>query len=217
MDDPVESKAYDEMDHSEVNVCFVKDFLAAESKLHDENILDVLDLGTGTARIPIELCRATPHCRIMASDAALSMLDIARLNVSQEGLEDRIQLHHGDAKSLGFEDGYFGAVISNSLIHHIRDPLPVVREMLRVTRPGGLLFVRDLMRPATLRKVEKLVMTYAKNEPAESQQLFRQSLIAALTLPEIQDLLGSLGIGKETVSATTDRHWTWCFRRPISP
>lgn len=207
MDDPLESQAYDAMDHDSVNRCFVEDFLRFEP-----SPADVLDLGTGTARIPIELCRQSDSCRIMASDAASSMLDIARMNLSEEGVEHRVQLHHGDAKSLGFDDDYFGSVISNSLIHHVPDPRVVLQEMVRVTRPGGTIFVRDLLRPSSMDQVESLVSCYTANEPAESQQLFRQSLIAALTCEEMADLVSALGFDPQTVKATSDRHWTWAAR-----
>jgi methylase of polypeptide subunit release factors len=68
MDDPQEAVVYDEMDHAEVNRRFVDDLLAGSPIGHD-----ILDLGTGTARIPIELCNRVPDCRVMASDGAVSM------------------------------------------------------------------------------------------------------------------------------------------------
>ena len=53
MDTPDEAIAYDEMDHSYVNRLFVDDYLSGVP----EGVNDLLDLGTGTARIPIEMCR----------------------------------------------------------------------------------------------------------------------------------------------------------------
>ena len=60
--------------------------------------------------------------------------------------------------------------------------------MRRVLRPGGLLFVRDLLRPKTADEVEHLVATYAGDETPQQRQLFRQSLHAALTLDELRVL-----------------------------
>ena len=59
MDTPAEAADYDAMDHREVNRAFVIDFLAAGPPPGE-----ILDLGTGTAQIPIELCRRrpTPAC-----------------------------------------------------------------------------------------------------------------------------------------------------------
>ena len=209
MDDPEESQAYDDMDHSAVNRQFVIDFLDS-GPAGDE----VLDLGTGTARIPIELCRQEQDCRIIASDAAVSMLEVAKINVAIEGFEHRIQLHHGDSKDLQFDDSLFDSVISNSLIHHVPKPEVVLAEMVRVVRPGGRLFVRDLMRPETLEEVERFVAAYSGQENKENQQLFRQSLIAALSLIEIRGMIEDAGFDTAGVQATSDRHWTWVARKP---
>ncbi len=204
MDDPDEAESYNAMDHTEVNRRFVEALLAAGPLGSD-----VLDLGTGTALIPIELCAQQGTCRVMASDAATCMLDVARYNLAVSGNEHRIQLHHGDSKQLGFEESMFDAVISNSLLHHVAEPRSVLAEMVRVCKPGGRIFVRDLFRPEALERVEELVTLYAVNETPFNRQLFRQSLIAALTLEEIQALVVEQGFAPESVQMTSDRHWTW--------
>jgi ubiquinone/menaquinone biosynthesis C-methylase UbiE len=209
MDTTEEATEYDTMDHSAVNRQFVED-LVAQGELGR----DILDLGTGTARIPIELCRANPHVRVMASDAAVSMLDLARYNIEVESLIGRIHLHHGDSKKLVFEDEYFDTVMSNSLVHHIPDPSCVLSEAVRVLRPGGLIFVRDLCRPQSDAQVEQFVKLYCGVETDTAQQLFRQSLHAALTLEEIRRMVEDLGFRAEGVQMSSDRHWTWADRKP---
>ena len=208
MDDPEESQAYDDMDHAEVNRVFVQDLLAT-GKLGER----VLDLGTGTARIPIELCEQHDECNVIASDAAVSMLEIAKLNIAIAGFEHRIELQLVDSKQLQLDDEEVDTVISNSLIHHVPEPMTVVREIARVLRPGGKVFLRDLMRPESLEEVEDLVRTYAGEEIEESQQLFRQSLIAALTVEEMQELVEQVGFSRDSVQATSDRHWTWAAEK----
>ena len=99
--------------------------------------------------------------------------------------------------------------MSNSLIHHIPEPIAALKEAVRVTAPGGLLFFRDLLRPETKEQLDALVQTYAGNEEAGAQQMFGESLHAALSLTEIRDLISSLGFDPESVQQTTDRHWTW--------
>jgi ubiquinone/menaquinone biosynthesis C-methylase UbiE len=208
MDTPDDAFDYDSMDHAEVNRRFVEDLLAAGLAEGD-----ILDLGTGTARIPIELCRQVDDCRVMAADAAIHMLDLARLNIELAGLITRITLTHLDAKQLPFSDGMFGAVISNSIVHHIPEPLSVLREAVRVTAPGGLLFFRDLLRPTDDQTVLQLVDTYAAGANDHQRKLFDDSLRAALDLNEIQDLVRQLGFDASGVIATSDRHWTWVARK----
>ena len=138
MDTEQEAIDYDAMDHSEVNRIFVDDLLAAGFENGD-----ILDVGTGTAQIPIELTRRlddleVDEFRIMAIDAAAHMLETARYNIAIQEIYDRIQLAQEDAKATSFADEMFDAVISNSIIHHIPEPHQCIAEMVRVCKPGGL-------------------------------------------------------------------------------
>ncbi|HEX5102681.1 MAG TPA: methyltransferase domain-containing protein [Pirellulaceae bacterium] len=251
MDSPLDAEDYDRMDHAAVNRVFVDDLLAAlgecgvrnaecgmeagdsvtpHSEFRTPHLLDVLDLGTGTALIPVELCRrcsarvsdpAEPadrrspiNVRVMAVDAATSMLDLARYNVEAAGLIEPVQLAHVDAKRLPYPDGMFDVVMSNSILHHIPEPLTVLREAVRVTKPGGLVFLRDLLRPESLEQLNHLVVTYAADCNEHQRKLFADSLHAALSLPEIRDLISQLGFPADSVQQTTDRHWTWTANRP---
>ena len=209
MDTYEEARDYDSMDHQAVNALFVQDLLTA-----GEIGTDILDVGTGTAQIPVELCRQDEDCRVIAIDMAAHMLDLARFNIEVDGFTQRIFLQQIDAKDMDFEASMFDSVISNSIIHHIPAPLSVLEESVRVTRPGGLLFFRDLMRPNSSEEVRGLVEAYAENENEHQRQMFDDSLRAALSLAEIRKMVGSLGFAEETVQATSDRHWTWVTRTP---
>ena len=212
MDTLEEARDYDAMDHADVNRVFVSDLLAAA-----EIGGDLLDLGTGTALIPIALCErleedGVEDYRIMAADLSTSMLDLARYNLEVRGLTNRIQLDHTDAKELHYEDDHFDTVISNSIVHHIPRPIGALREATRVVKPGGLLFFRDLMRPDEDGDVARLVETYAGDENEHQRQMLDDSLRAALSLEEIRELVVQLGFNPDTVQATSDRHWTWIAR-----
>jgi ubiquinone/menaquinone biosynthesis C-methylase UbiE len=208
MDSAEEAADYDAMDHSEVNRRFVDDLLSV-IRSEPEAMLDVLDLGTGTALIPIELCKKFPDCRVMAADAAVSMLELARYNIEVNGIIERIQLAHIDAKKLPFADAMFDVVMSNSIVHHIPEPMHVLREAIRVAKPGGLLFFRDLLRPETGERLQQLVASYTRGANEHQQRMFAESLHAALSLGEIRGLVASLGFAAECIQQTSDRHWTW--------
>ena len=207
MDTYEEARDYDSMGHQEVNTLFVQDLLAS-----GEIGIDVLDVGTGTAQIPVELCRQNEECRVIAIDMAAHMLDLARFNIEVDGFTQRIYLKQIDAKDMNFEQDMFDCVISNSIIHHIPQPRLVLQEAIRVARPGGLLFFRDLMRPESGEEVSRLVEMYAGDENPHQKQMFDDSLRAALSLEEIREMVTNLGFQGDSVQATSDRHWTWVDR-----
>src|SRR5215510_1972825 len=74
MDTPGEARDYDAMDHSAVNRAFVADFVE-----HWRSETPILDLGTGTALIPIEFYKSgSKSTRVVGVDLAAAMLDVGR-------------------------------------------------------------------------------------------------------------------------------------------
>jgi len=210
MDTESDARDYDAMDHSAVNRAFAADFHSIWANPGGT----VLDVGTGTAQIPIELCKHSVTFRVLAVDAAAHMLNLARTNIERAGLADRIAVELVDAKKLLHADGYYEAVVSNSIVHHIPEPFAVLSEMVRVCKPGGAIFVRDLARPADEALLKHLVTTYAGDANIHQQTMFAESLHAALTVEELQELVEKLGFSQHTVVMTSDRHWTWSAIRP---
>jgi ubiquinone/menaquinone biosynthesis C-methylase UbiE len=212
METPESVREYDAMDHAEVNERFVADFLAAHGPCRGGEILDV---GTGTARIPIALARADEKACVLAVDLAATMLDQAAVNIAAAGLSHRIHCEQVDAKLLldRFGAASFEGVISNTIIHHIPDPEPAMETMAQLVAKGGTLLVRDLARPDTHAEVLRLKEAYTAGESPDAQALFEASLIAALTLDEIRAIVKRLGHREADVAMTSDRHWTWIWRR----
>ena len=212
METAEEVRQYDAMDHSTVNSRFVSDFLAAHGPCRGGEILDV---GTGTARIPIALAGADNQARVLALDLSETMLAQAEINIASAAMNSRIRTYKGDAKALldSFGAGKFEGVISNTIVHHIPDPVPALETMAGLVASGGTLMVRDLARPATADEIRRLVDTYAAGESPEARALFEASLNAALTLEEIRSLIANLGLSRDDVTMTSDRHWTWTWRK----
>ena len=210
MDSEGEASDYDAMDHAAVNRLFVSDLLEFASPL----LSPVLDVGSGTAQIPIELARRVDSVTVTAIDAAGAMIDLARRNVAAAGLDGRITTQLVNARRLPYPDGSFPAVISNSIVHHISEPLAVIAEIVRVTGRGGVIFVRDLARPTDADTLRHLVNTYAGEANAHQRKMFAESLHAALTVEEVREWVAGFGFAAETVTLTSDRHWTWAAVRP---
>ncbi len=215
MDTPDEARDYDAMDHAAVNKAFVEDFrkvLCSERRDSEtespSRLTSILDVGTGTALIPITLAQQEPDCSITAVDMSQEMLKLAARNIKERQLTGTIRLHIADAKTLPFADRTFDAVISNSILHHLPAPAGPLAEMARVIRPGGVLFVRDLLRPETSQALDHLVETHAANEAPHARRMFRESLHAAYTLDEVRKALALTGLPADWVVQTSDRHWT---------
>ena len=215
MDTVAEAVDYNSMDHSHVNRVFVDDLLTALSQVSQppDATWQVFDAGTGTALIPLELMSRGVKALVTAGDLAEQMLIVARDNVRAAGQSDAIRLVLTDCKQLSDADATYHAVMSNSIVHHISQPREVLAELWRVLQPGGLLFVRDLMRPVNQATLDHLVQTYAGDANAHQRQMFRDSLHAALTVSEVSGLLEQVGIPREAVRATSDRHWTVIARK----
>ena len=226
MDTEEEARDYDAMSHDVVNLRFCEDFIALARA---SNAMRVLDVGTGTALIPIEICKRAENVTVDAIDLGEHMLRAAEQNVRRHGLEARIRLHRMDAKRTPWPSGSFQAVISNSIVHHIPEPGEVMGEMVRLLGSGGLLFVRDLLRPKSKEEAENLVTIHSPpdnrpdNEPENGidverhrrqRNLFLASLYAALDLKEITSLVTQFQIPASAVQVTSDRHWTLAWRRP---
>ena len=152
------------------------------------------------------------------------MLALAERNVQSAGLGARITLSRRDAKATGWPPASFDTVVSNSIVHHIPEPRDAFAEMWRLARPGGLLFVRDLERPASDGRVAELVDRYAaipaglpaaeRARHERQRALFDASLRAALMLEEVRQSVAGLGVAAGAVSSTSDRHWTLCCVKP---
>ncbi len=205
----MDSLQYDRMDFREVNEDFAQTALNLGARGH------ILDLGTGTARIPITLCRLANNStiKITAIDLAQSMLDLAQANVTEAKLNHQITLELADAKQLPYPDRFFDMVISNSIVHHLADPRPCLAEAMRVLKPGGGVLIRDLMRPNTIEELEEKVNKIGENYNQYQKDLFYNSLHAAFTLTEMAEMLRELNYQGVRIYASSDRHWT--IARPV--
>jgi ubiquinone/menaquinone biosynthesis C-methylase UbiE len=203
MDTWLEATAYDAMNFAIVNTVFATDAVAL-----DPHAIKILDVGTGTARIPILMCQSQPQYLITGVDLAQSMLIIGQRNVAEAGLTQRIRLERVDSKRMPYPDLEFDMLISNSLVHHLPDPLSFFAEIKRLVRPGGALLIRDLIRPESDRIVNELVAKIGGDYDPHQQQLFHDSLKAALTLAEVQSLIDRVGLLQVKLTQSSELHWT---------
>jgi ubiquinone/menaquinone biosynthesis C-methylase UbiE len=204
MDSWEEAVEYDAMDFVEVNTAFAQ----TASELCRMDTAKVLDAGTGTARIPIILSQMHPHWQIWGIDLAENMLKLGFQSVKAAGLQERISLEIVDAKRLPYPDDYFDLIISNSLVHHLPNPLPFLQELKRVLQPKGAICIRDLVRPSDAATIDRLVEGIGTEYSDRQKDLFRDSLHAAFTIDEVEQLVTQAEIPGVRIYQSSDRHWT---------
>lgn len=203
MDTWEDAVEYDSMDFAEVNSAFA--VRAAEIGPTDGLVLDA---GTGTARIPILMANMRQGWRIIGIDLSKNMLLVGAKNVETAKLVERVELQFVDAKKLPYVDHHFDMVVSNSIVHHIPDPLLFLREVGRVLKPGGALLIRDLLRPVDEKSLNALVATIGPEYDEHQKALFRDSLHASFTIDEVYSLSKTAGLAEVRVYQSSDRHWT---------
>ncbi len=174
----------------------------------------IVDFGTGTAKVPVLIARARRDLEILAIDPAREMLKVAAAHVAEHGLERVITLSAVDGRATGLPAGHADLVLCNSTLHHLHQPVALLREMKRVLRPGGGILLRDLERPETMDDAWAIVKRVAAGDSMNQQQLFFDSLCASLTRAEVERLLADVGWGELEAIKSSDRHWT--AARPAS-
>lgn len=96
----------------------------------------VLDVGAGTGNLSLKFLAA--GCAVTAADVSAQSLErLARKAPAGAPLQTRVLT----GEKLPFDDGSFDIACCYSVLHHIPDYLLTVREMARVLRPGGLLYI----------------------------------------------------------------------------
>lgn len=100
----------------------------------------MLDVATGTARLPLIMARnARFQGHVIGLDASRRMLAKAREKVAAGRFEAYISLLHHDAGELPFADGSFDVVTCLEALEFMPRPAVALAEMIRALRPGGLL------------------------------------------------------------------------------
>jgi ubiquinone/menaquinone biosynthesis C-methylase UbiE len=103
----------------------------------------ILEIGGGTGDDARALAALVgPQGRVDCVDNSQAMVDEARKRVAGSGLP--VFFHVGDAHHLSFANNAFDASRSDRTFMHLEDPLQSLREMVRVTRPGGLVQVYEV-------------------------------------------------------------------------
>ena len=168
--------------------------------------MDLLDVGCGPASITADLAERVAPGRVVALDAASGALEAARATLRDRGLSEQVEVTSGDVMALPFEDATFDVVHAHQVLQHLADPVGALAEMRRVTRPGGIVAVRDAVysamtwfpEPAGMEQWRSVYMATARangGEPDAGSRLLSWARAA--------------GFADASASAST-----WCYATP---
>jgi len=168
----------------------------------------VLDVATGPGYIAEAFAGAARE--VIGIDLTSAMLSIATERTKERGISN-VSFRTGDAQNIPFENGAFNVVVCRLALHHVKEPLQVLREMTRVTRTGGTVLVEDI---------------YASEHPGRAAYQDRWEIlrdpshVRTLPLSELLHIFRDAGL--ETDSVTTAEDLTpdverWMATTKVSP
>ncbi|KAJ7082521.1 S-adenosyl-L-methionine-dependent methyltransferase [Mycena crocata] len=170
--------------------------------------MHILDVGCGPGTITADLAKLNPAGHVTGIErSAEDVLQQARDSAKAQGIAN-ITYAIGDVLSLDFPDNSFDVVHAHQVLQHVPDPVRALREMIRVTKPGGFVAARDndcsamVWYPesegiALWNHTHSLVARSNGTEPNAGRRLLSWALAAGLSRDQI------------TASAST-----WCFSTP---
>lgn len=131
----------------------------------------LVDLGSGPCNFIIALCLKYPDLKVVCYENSKEMIEIAKENILQSGLVDRIKLIQDDFFSAS---GKYDAVIASRVLHHVSDTENFWK---LIDSLSNNILICDLERPESLDFVEEV----CKSESID----FKNSLLAAYNFEEV--------------------------------
>ena len=110
---------------------------AIKTNSSESGQLTALDYGSGSGNLTRHLIEA--GINTTSADVSEGFLNLIERNFSHTGLSKTMKVNGKDLS--GIQDGQFDLVATYSVLHHVPDYLQIVKEMCRVVKPGGVLYI----------------------------------------------------------------------------
>ena len=216
MEDLAQVQAYATADFSAGDAAVVEQLaaLAGAAGLDLDTIPGALlvDLGCGPGNISLRLLDRFPAARVVGIDGSGAMLRVAEQRRGRLSPADtaRLCFERHTVPSSALAEGPLArrcqAVVCNSLLHHLHQPMVLWTAVLQLAAPGGFVYLKDLRRPVDAAAAEDLLALHLPQAPAILQRDYLASLHAAFTPEEVEAQLEQAGLGGLTVAAVDDRY-----------
>jgi demethylmenaquinone methyltransferase / 2-methoxy-6-polyprenyl-1,4-benzoquinol methylase len=107
----------------------------------------ILDVATGTADVAIAIAKQDEGISVTGLDPSVGMLEVGIEKVHALGLKKQVVLEVGDAQDMRYSDNQFAGACISFGIRNVPDRGLGLKEMVRVTQPGGQVVVLELSEP----------------------------------------------------------------------
>jgi ubiquinone/menaquinone biosynthesis C-methylase UbiE len=149
----------------------------------------ILDLGTGTGFVAIEIARLLNNkAQVIGLDLSESMLALAAENAARKGVADITTWRIGDAGQIPYADGELDFVVSSGSLHHWENPLLVFNEIARVLKSDGQCLVRDSKRLVNF-GLRVLAWAVGMTIPSDFRKHYWGSIKSSYTPGELRQIL----------------------------
>jgi trans-aconitate methyltransferase len=209
--EPEQARAYAEADFATPHEGFVDAFAEA---FPDPVQGPVLDLGCGPGDVSLRFAARYPDCEVDGLDGAPAMLAAADRVMAGHPAAGRVHLAEGCLPEARGRRAPYATIISNSLLHHLHDPIVLWQTIRRDGTPGARVFIMDLRRPDSADTIRHLVAEHASDAPPVLRRDFQHSLHAAFTPEDVREQLQAAGLDHFEIQVTSDRHMTVHGRLP---
>jgi ubiquinone/menaquinone biosynthesis C-methylase UbiE len=156
----------------------------------------VLEIAPGPGYFCIELAKLG-HYQITGLDISQSFVEICRKNAAAAGI--RADFRQGDAANMPFEPASFDFLFCQAAFKNFSQPVKAIAEMYRVLRPGGIGFISDLRRDASLIDIDQEVkgMGLGRLDEIITRWTFRAMLLKSAYSPdEMKSMVAQTPFGK---------------------
>jgi ubiquinone/menaquinone biosynthesis C-methylase UbiE len=154
----------------------------------------ILDLGCGLGILGMRICSHDEYSTVVALEQSRTLVRAAEVITSRHGYNDRISLKIWQDGTLPFADGEFDAVVSFLALHKWNDPEKILREIERVCKKDGIVYISDFRRDQASIPFKLYVQQVRFEMGKEIAENLKKSFNSAYSAAELKQILERLDL-----------------------
>lgn len=144
----------------------------------------LMDLGAGDGYIARFAAKFVK--KVLAVDISGAMLKELSKKARMDGIKN-IETIESDGRDIPVNDSFVDVLCANMYLHHIEDPEMAIKEIYRVIKPGGLVFIADFFEHTDARLKEKMHDIWPGFNPRVMKDWFEKNGFGHINLQKVAD------------------------------